>query len=260
MQRQIIDEYREPTLGERFGTAFGNVARGLSEGIPNLLQGKQRQQEEMALGKSLGLDNIGNLDPQLRSALLQQAQRGQQAENIERMRDMSRQEIEKLRASHKQEIEEIKGEKGEQENKENIVNLQGALQRLDRMRDIRAKGNLGFGSTAFSYFGGKTAKDKGEYEQLGKSLIQYASTIPIRNRLEFETLAGELINANLTDAESEGVLNAMERILNDSLFKAGGSPIETLKEVKLEPARERKKSGFKDKNTGEKVSLTEIFG
>lgn len=96
-------------------------------------------------------------------------------------------------------------------------NIQNALGSVEKMRSIRSKGNLGRGSSLLGFFGGETARDRGEYEQLGKSLISFASTIPIRNRLEFETLAEKLYDPSITDAESEGVLNSMEKILQDSL-------------------------------------------
>jgi len=80
---------------------------------------------------------------------------------------------------------------------------------------LRKKGNLGVGSS-YSLFP-KTQKDVGEYTQLAKSLIQLSTNIPIRNQIEFETLAGDLINPNITDAHAEGTLNAMEKILQGHL-------------------------------------------
>lgn len=89
-----------------------------------------------------------------------------------------------------------------------------ALSRIERMRDLRKTGRLGFGSGITApIFRGEQAKTKGEYEQLGKSLIQYATTIPIRNKAEFEEFAKKLSDATISDAEAEGILKAMEDII-----------------------------------------------
>lgn len=100
---------------------------------------------------------------------------------------------------------------------EKINSLQGALQTIDRMKQIGSGGNLGRGSAIKGFFGGETAKDRGEYEQLGKSLIQLSTNIPIRNKLEFETLAGRLYNPSLPDSEREGILTAMQSMIENSL-------------------------------------------
>ncbi len=50
-----------------------------------------------------------------------------------------------------------------------------------------------------------------------------ASSIPIRNQKEFETLSSQLYDPSLSDDAREGVLNAMERIIGNSLnqFQSG---------------------------------------
>lgn len=106
---------------------------------------------------------------------------------------------------------------------ETIAPLESALEAIDEMRSIRKKGNLGRGSGIIGLAGGETAKDRGKYEQLGKSIIQYATNIPIRNKVEFETLAERLYDASITDSEAEGVLDAMEQIIQSSLNAAGGN-------------------------------------
>jgi hypothetical protein len=44
-----------------------------------------------------------------------------------------------------------------------------------------------------------------------------ASTIPIRNQREFETLSHNLFDPTITDAKAEGILNAMEKIIRASM-------------------------------------------
>jgi hypothetical protein len=94
--------------------------------------------------------------------------------------------------------------------------LEGALETIQRMRDLRKQDNLGWGSQITRLFSPKARKDAGEYEQLGKSLISLASNIPIRNKQEFETLAERLYDPAISDDEAEGILSAMERIIQNS--------------------------------------------
>jgi len=101
--------------------------------------------------------------------------------------------------------------------------LQTGLEVLSRQRELLKQGNLGpamsvFGTPRKSYIPTKAAlKDRSEYERLGKSLISLATTIPIRNRLEFETLAENLYDPKKTQEEIKGSLDGMERILKNNI-------------------------------------------
>ena len=112
-------------------------------------------------------------------------------------------------------------EKGKKE--EDLKQYEGALGVVDQMRNIREQGRLGRTSHLTQYlpFASSTRKDIGEYTTLGNSLISYASIIPIRNRQEFETLTGKLNDPHITDAEAEGVLDGIERIILSSLGESG---------------------------------------
>jgi hypothetical protein len=107
------------------------------------------------------------------------------------------------------------GQKLREEKKEKLAPLEGALSSVQEMKNLRKQGNLGIGAT-YSPFA-ETRKHAGEYSTLGKSLIQYVSTIPVRNQKEFETLAHDLIDPNITDAYAEGVLNKMEKLITDAM-------------------------------------------
>lgn len=109
-------------------------------------------------------------------------------------------------------IDELSGKK-----RENLAPLQAGLSTLKQMREIGDRGHLGRGSSFKSMFGGQAAKDFGEYQQLGKSLISLASNIPIRNQREFETLAHELYDPTIPDYKREGILDAMERIITQNM-------------------------------------------
>jgi len=110
----------------------------------------------------------------------------------------------------KQQLKPQKGNKAE----EKTLAAKSGLEIIDRMRELGKKGNLGRGSNIFKIFGGETAKDFGEYEQLGKSLIQLSTNIPIRNRQEFETLAHNLYDPTIPDSQREGILNALQMIIS----------------------------------------------
>lgn len=119
-------------------------------------------------------------------------------------------------------IKEARAEKkppspAEVKHKEHQSHVKQGINTINRMRKIGSNGNLGIGSGVLRYLNHNTARDYGEYEQLGKSLIQLSTTIPIRNRQEFETLAENLYNPSIQDAEREGILNAMQQLLEGSL-------------------------------------------
>jgi hypothetical protein len=105
--------------------------------------------------------------------------------------------------------------KGEQQEK--LAPFEGALDVINEMRSIRERGNLGMLSKAKGFINEDTRRDRGEYARLGKSIISLASNIPIRNRQEFETLAEDLYDPSITDAEAEGILNAMEHIIQNNM-------------------------------------------
>lgn len=165
-----------------------------------------------------GIQNLGQQGiPAISEHLMGQEQRRQQAQAIRNLtgQDLGAlpQDLQKIAVQHLL--------KGSQEAQKKIAPLQAGLQTVKRMRELGATGRLGRGAGIKSLAGGKTAKAKGEYEQLGKSLISLASTIPIRNRLEFETLAGKLHDATLPDNEREGILDAMERIITQNMQQYG---------------------------------------
>jgi len=118
-----------------------------------------------------------------------------------------------------------------------------ALQTIQHMQEIGKRGNLGRGSAISSLFGGESAKDAGHYERLGKSLISFSSPIIIRNKKEFEILAGDLYDPSISDARREGILEGMKEIITQNVIAYGG----TVSPDKSEPKAERK-------------PLAEIFG
>lgn len=100
---------------------------------------------------------------------------------------------------------------------ETIAPFEGALSTLNQMEKIGKRGNLGIGTSIRGLGSSATRKDASEYERLGKSLISFASNIPIRNRQEFETLAHDLYDPSISDASREGILSAMKRIIENAM-------------------------------------------
>jgi len=201
---QIIEENRRPSFAQNFGQAIGGALQGANQFQEMQKSQKMNAQANQMASQLLGFDTSG-MEPKTRDQLIMEKFRQEGALNLQENK-------------FKQDAEALT-QKTDVENRQKIEPLRGAMDALNRMKSLRKKGNLGLGSS-YSPFS-STRKDAGEYEQLGKSLIQYATNIPIRNRIEFETLAERLYDPNITDASAEGILNAMERIINTSLSAYG---------------------------------------
>lgn len=201
---QILEANPKKSFGE-------SIIGGLAEGGTQLLQdyaARKAQEKQLQMAEAL---------------------KGKQLQQEYQLKEMGKQkefahdiELEKLKHEHNAKIEELKaGYKPEDktiiENRQNVSQLNGALDTLKDMKRLRKKGNLGVISAGTALFSGETRKDRGEYERLGKSLISYSSNIPIRNRQEFEALAHDLYDPNITDDAAEGILNAMEKIISRSM-------------------------------------------
>lgn len=225
-----------PTFGEEFGRAIGQGAsQGIESGLDSRRKMKELAQENEDIFNATGIKIISK-DPELRKMEFSEALKGKQKEKDQSF-DINKQTSDqyftglenKAKREHEEKLQKQKFElegklkgsedlnKKQKDLKENLEPLIGAKDALDQMKLLRKKGNLGRGSNVLGFFGGETAKDRGEYETLGNSLIQYATNIPIRNRIEFEKLAGHLSDPDITDSEAEGILNAMERIIDNSM-------------------------------------------
>lgn len=167
----------------------------LSEGMKNYFQRQSSadalRQENEAL-ENLGIHSTGINDPKIRQLLTAAS---------------------------------LKGEKVDVKSIQKGKELEGALETLQRMKDLRKQGNLGWGSQISKFWSPEVRRQFGEYEQLGKSLISLASNIPIRNRQEFETLADKLYDPTISDDEAEGILSAMERIISNSQMAISDEPM-----------------------------------
>lgn len=217
---------RNPSFVERLSQGVG---RGLEMG--NQLMGKHQekqaiQEQSQKLSQLTGMD-LSGVNPETQKAIVQLALQAKQRESEQGNKFKYDSDLQKEKYGFEEQLQQNKPAsasdlKAKKEEQENFNALQGAQDTLNRMKSLRKKNNLGRGSAAVGFFGGETAKDRGEYEQLGKSLIQHATNIPIRNRIEFETLAKKLYDPSIPDKEAEGILNAMERIINNSIKSYSG--------------------------------------
>lgn len=209
MIRVLQPVERKPSTAERFNQAFGAGMSAIDVYQDYQKQESLKAQENEAF-KRMGIDLAGIQDPKIRQDIISQELQGKR----QKEKYGFEKELLKNKPRSNQEL------KDQQKINEKVNSLRGAQDTITRMRSIRKKGNLGRGIPFLNSSGSpfpETRKDASEYSQLGKSLIQYATNIPIRNRLEFETLAESLYDPDITDASAEGILDAMERIIKNSL-------------------------------------------
>lgn len=169
-------------------------------------------------------------------------------------------ELQNLRHKHAQELASSKKkEELNTKRQEKLLPLQGALQSLEDMRSIKKKGNLGRGSGITGLFSEDVRRDRAEYSQLGKSLIQFASSIPIRNKAEFEVLAEDLYDPSKSEAEIDGILNGMEKIIHRSMEAVDSNDMEEdefqePKELDVEAMQKIRQLSGGDKERAKKIA------
>lgn len=197
---------REPTFASKFVDALAGGASDIGESLikknaENLKKGEREKELEIEnkVLEEQGYKVKGIKSPEIRKQIIA---------------NTSAEQREERKIKEKKETDLAKIEK---EAREKIAPYKGALETINEMRGIGKGKNLGFFSHARGLISKQTRKDRAKYTQLGKSLIQFASTIPIRNKSEFETLAHDLYNPDLTDASREGILDAMQKIVENSL-------------------------------------------
>lgn len=236
---QILPRNDQESTSDMFGESVGNMLRGFGQSITAGDQNRQQQklinQENMAIKQQFGVDLSGINDPEARKQMVINALQGKrdlqqqgfetQQQELKDQNSLQNQSALSLQ-KHEQDLIEkgmdLSGKTAETkrkqstENKEKLAPFEGGLKTIADMRALGKKGNLGKTWTR-GFFGGEEAKDRGQYEQLGKSLISLASNIPIRNQKEFETLAHNLYDPSVMDSEREGILDAMESIIKRNM-------------------------------------------
>jgi hypothetical protein len=187
----------------RLGQGIGNIAQSLKGSLDD-----KRTREALAAEFGDRFKNVKS--PELQRILLQgELHKEDQAERLKGEQKISSEKI-----THKLREQQ---EKLSAENREKLAPFNAALKTIEEMEEIGKGNRLGRGSKFLGLFGGETAKDRAKYEQLGKSLISFASTIPIRNQREFDTLAHNLYDPSLPNSAREGILEAMKQIITQNM-------------------------------------------
>ena len=242
-----------------WGEAFANVGKGA-------VQGYQDRTDEMALQKAIGALPKDYTPRQLLDALTNTKTYSPASKQTAFKNLVGVAEFEEMQTKNKQAKEakdrelDIKEDANNKTKKtrKSVGAIKNGLQTVQEMMDIGKKGNLGRGSGLLKEFGGETAKDFSQYEQLGKSLIQLSTDIPIRNRQEFETLAHKLYDPTELDSSREGTLTAMRNILQRSLLDYETEEVQEVK--KADSITPEGKIRVRNKETGKTGTVTPYEG
>ncbi len=200
---------RRRTFGEQ-------LSEGIEKAIPmaqkyydeyqdQKLDQAARESENKSLMENYGI-NVSGLSPEMRKNVVAEELKGRNKLNL-------------LEAQNVAKSQNITPQ--QEKNQQELKRLTGALGVIDEMEEIGKGGNLGLGTTFQQAISPKAREDAGKYETLGKSLISYASSIPIRNRAEFDVLAEKLYDPSISDSGRKGILDGMRKIIQNSIDAFG---------------------------------------
>ena len=235
----------------------------LGEGLANLItsgtESYKNRADEMALqnaisslGENASASDILNtiLNTQTYSPQAKQ-QAFQNRLGVSQFEELQRQarEQEELRRQQHQFNTEIAQAKIAEKNQPSEISdrakaAMSGLETLDEMETVGKKGNLGLLSPVTKYLSSDTAKDIGNYEQLGKSLIQLAAPMKITNRQEFEEYATKISDPSLRDAEREGIIQALRLTIMKSLENENDPRIKEFLNQKQSPQTQTTQQPF----------------
>jgi hypothetical protein len=213
---QVLPVTEREKFGSQIGAGLGNIFSQGAETYMAMKQNAEKRLQEKQLAEQLQMDKISNRNAEQE---FEENKLGKQLASSEKIAEANRRS--------KEDIAKLKGEKSKEPSEKDkereieIGKLHGALDTIKDMKNIRKEGNLGLFSRLDPT--NKTRKQRGEYSRLGKSLISYSTSIPIRNRAEFEEFAHDLSDPNITDAKAEGILDGIEKIINRSLDSYPGA-------------------------------------
>jgi hypothetical protein len=105
---------------------------------------------------------------------------------------------------------------------QNALNLINTARGLTKTGHLGPKvGIIGTGRNLGSTWSSEGQRVRAEYKQLGKALVQAAAPLKITNKAEFLHYAEDLEDPNRNLEDIEGSLNALERIIRNSLGEHG---------------------------------------
>ena len=189
--------------GQGLGNALGGGLQAFMALQQRQQQMAQQKQQNEAIQRLLGHD-VSGLSSDLQKTFVQ----------------------EMLKSQGKQQESQFAHQIKEQER---IQPLQNALQTLERQKQLLASGHLGpafsptfQGRKAGSTFSPEGQKTRAEYSRLGKSLIAAAAPLIIRNKAEFEKYAEGISDPSASQAEIEGNIKGLERIIRQNMGEKVG--------------------------------------
>jgi hypothetical protein len=196
---------RHRSFGESLSEGVGRALPIVSEAYDQYQNKQAREAENKSIMENYGI-NLSGLSPESRKTVLAEELKGKNKLNL-----LDAQNAVKSQMMTPQ----------QEKNQQELKRLTGALGVIDEMEQIGQGGNLGLGTTFQQAISPQAREDAGKYETLGKSLISYASSIPIRNRAEFDVLAEKLYDPSISDSGRKGILNGMRKIIQNSISAFG---------------------------------------
>lgn len=211
----------QPSFGQIMARGGGRAVGNFASGLLGQhMENKARSQEDEAL-KRMGIDLSGVRDPEMRKLLVQGASKKKADES------------------------------------EKFVT---GLNVLDQMKQIAARRNIGRGSGLMGFFPGETARDRAEFEQLGKSLIPIvAAGVPIRNQREFDEYKKVITDPSSSLDAIDGAIRGLESIFQQKLEGKGSSEKEG--KQKFDPGNKEHQAKAKQlfKKFGDKEKVREAL-
>lgn len=248
---QIIKSNRPESTSETFGKAFSNVGKSGAEAIIGHHQQKENQrlfdEENKAIFRETGIDLRGINDQKSREEAFKQALSGKQSQEKESRDRNALLNMQELKHGHAKELQEEKFRlEGKGKQQESNEPQEIAQKSFNRMAELLKGKNLGRGSDFFSFFGGDTAKDVGEFTSLSGALeallVDKVSKGTLSNT-RFEYIKDTLLpKSSDTKAEIEGKMKGLAEMLN------------------LDPSSLTIEKDKSTKTSDKKMSLEEIFG
>ena len=242
---QIIQEREKPRkvsfmdrLGKAAGIAATEVPKFLMEQENQKAQAMKTQKENQVLSQLTGLSFDQLQDPTIRQKAFDFAMQGHQKEQQfgresefkEReasQRAMEAQQLQEQKYKEERRLErqkqggkgpsasEMKMKKEEEEKKQVRDTAQSSF---NTMSSILRKGNIGRGSGVKSFFGGKAAKDTGQFLSASAGLEAMLVDMVSRGALSnsrFKYITETVLpKPTDTDAEIEGKLTSLAELLN----------------------------------------------
>lgn len=218
---QIIKENRKPTTVERFNQAFGKAVQTAGQ-FGNAIGQKKRNDAQMKkeneFAKGMGIDLEG-VSPENRKKFFESATAHQQDLEMQKKKYEFEENMQKqkygLEGDLADKAAKLKGPSKEETASKEAQEV--GQKAFNGMAKLLKRGNLGRGSGIMSVFGGKTAKESGEFTSLSGGLEAMLVDKVSRGTLSntrFDYIKNNLLPTSTdSDAVIEGKLTGLAEIL-----------------------------------------------